>query len=174
MRTKKTNAGFSLIEILVVVVIISLMTAIATLAIGDSQAERMKHKSEQIAAVIDYAQERAIFNSDELGIYFTNNSYAFYELSGSTDKDGKRKAEWKSINNDKVLSERSLPDGLVFEVFLEGIKIVLAKKEKIKPHVYILSDGSVTPFEVIITDNIDHSHNLKVAENGEYEFKAIN
>ncbi len=174
IHTNKLAAGFTLIEILVVIFIIGTVITAATITFGDSQADRMKHKSEQIAAVIDYAKERAIFNSDELGIHFTDNSYSFYELQSTTDKDNKLKVEWKSVDNDKLLSERTLPDGLGFEVYLEGIKIVLATKDKVKPHVYIFSDGTITPFEVTITDYVDHTHNLIVAENGEFEYQAVN
>jgi len=174
-NTNKSVAGFTLIEILVVVFIVGIVVTAATLTFGDSQADRMKYRSEQIAALIDFAKERAIFNSDELGIHFTDTSYVFYQLQNSTDSDGNSNIEWKVINNDKLLSERTLPDGLVFEVFLEGISIVFDNNEdEIKPHVYIFSDGSITPFEVNITDNIDHSHNLVVAANGDFEFEAVN
>lgn len=174
IRGKQHATGFTLIEIVVVIFIIGTVIAAATLSFGDSQADRMKHKSEQIAAVIDYAKERAIFNSDELGIYFTDNSYTFYKLESERNDKNELVIKWETIDSDKLLNERTLPDGLTFEVYLEGAKVVFTEKEEVEPHIYIFSDGTVTPFEVTITDHIDHSHNLIVAENGDFEFKAVN
>ena len=170
---KQVSHGFTLIELLVVIFIIAVVVSAATIALGDNQAKRLEQKSQQLAAIIDLAKEQSIFNSEELGIVFTKDSYSFYRLTTQQQKDGKEITVWQSIENDKLLSKRTLPDGLEFELFLEGIKVNYSKKEKIKPQVFILSDGSITPFHARITDNIDHSHTLKVAENGEFEFNAV-
>ena len=106
-------------------------------------------------------------------MFFTKDAFSFYSLATET-KDGKEISVWTQIQGDKLLDTRTLPDGLEYELFLDGIKVSPSKKKKITPQVYILSDGSITPFHIKITDNIDHSHTLKVAENGEFEFNAIN
>ena len=65
----------------------------------------------------------------------------------------------------------SLPDGLKYELFLEGVQVAFAasKLKDITPHVFILSDGSLSPFELNLTDGTDHNFTMKMAENGEYE-----
>ena len=168
----KANRGFTLIELLVVIFIIAVVVSAASIALGDNQAKRLEQKSQQLAAIIDLAKEQSIFNSEELGIVFTKDTYSFYRLTTQQIK-GKEETVWEPIENDKILNKRTLPEGLEFELFLEGIKVAYSKKEKVKPQVFILSDGSITPFHVKITDNIDHSHTLKVAENGEFEFNAV-
>ena len=80
------NAGFSLLELLVVIVIIGIAVSFATLTFGDNQAKRMSHKSQQLAALIELAKEQAIFNSQELGLLFTKNSYTFYKLGSAVNK----------------------------------------------------------------------------------------
>lgn len=165
-----TSRGFTLIELLVVMFIMGLVIAAATITLGDNQGKRLEQKSQQLAALIDLAKEQAIFNTEELGIVFTKDTYSFYRL----DTDNQEEESWTQITKDRILNERTLPEGLEFELFLEGIKVSYSQKEKINPQVYILSDGSITPFHVNITDKIDHSHRLKVAENGVFEFTAVN
>ena len=164
-------AGFTLIELLAVLLIVGIVVSAATLAFGDNQAERMNRKSQQLAALIELAKEQAIFNSQELGILFTKDSYSFYTLTTSLDKEKKEKFTWVPLEKDKLLNERILPDGLEYELFLEGVRVnfTASKLKDVTPHIFILSDGTVSPFELNLTDRIDHSFNMKFAENGEYE-----
>ncbi len=164
------HQGFTLIELLVVMIIISLVIAAATFTLGDNQAVRLQQKSEQLVALIDFAKEQAIFNSEDLGLVFNKNSYAFYRL----DYENVDETSWLPIQGDAILKQRELPDGLEFELYLEGIKVLFKKEEEITPQVFILSDGSVSPFQVNITDNINHAHHIKVMQNGEYELLAVN
>ena len=168
--------GFTLIELLVVIFIIGLVVAAATLTLGDNQAERMKLKSQQLTALIDLAKEQAIFNSQELGLLFTKDSFSFYRMTTATNKKNEEITTWQVIDDDSLLTKRTLPEGLEFELYLEGVKVAFsaAKRDEITPHVFILSDGTVSPFELNITDRIDHTLGIKFAENGEHEVAAIN
>ena len=163
--------GFTLIELLVVIFIIGVVVAAATITLGDNQGKRLEQKSQQLAALIDLAKEQAIFNSEELGIVFTKDSYSFYQLDSENQEE---KDSWVLVTNDSLLREYTLPDGLVFELYLEGIRVTYKQDKDIKPQVYILSDGSITPFHVNITDKVDHTYRLKIAENGALEFIAVN
>ena len=77
----------------------------ATLAFGDNQAERMGRTSQQFAALIDLAKDQAIFNSQELGVLFTENSYAFYTLTSKIDKKKPRKINLGSLRARQNLNE---------------------------------------------------------------------
>ncbi|MEJ2116094.1 MAG: hypothetical protein P8X88_08655, partial [Gammaproteobacteria bacterium] len=83
---------------------------------------------------------------------------------------------WQPISGDRILTKRTLPDGLEYELYLEGTKVTFAasKLKEVTPHVFILSDGSVSPFELILTDKIDHKLKMTMAENGKHEIEAIN
>ena len=173
--SKKNLTGFTLIELLAVLLIIGIAVSAATLAFGDNQAERMERKSHQLAALIDLAKEQAVFNSQELGVLFTKDSYSFYTLVTSVNKEQEEKISWIPLEDDRLLSKRTLPDGLEYELFLEGVKVnfTASKLEDTTPHVFILSDGTVSPFELNLTDRIDHSFSMKFAENGEYEIAEL-
>lgn len=168
------NSGFSLLELLVVIVIIGIAVSFATLAFGDNQAERMSHKSKQLAALIELAKEQAIFNSQELGLLFTKDSYTFYKMDTAINKNKEEKTIWLPIEDDRILSKRTLPDGLEYELFLEGVQVAFAasKLKEVTPHVFILSDGSQSPFELNLTDKSDHNYTMIMSENGKYEMET--
>lgn len=166
-----SHRGFTLIELLVVIFIIGVVVAAATITLGDNQGKRIEQKSQQLAALIDLAKEQAIFNSEELGIVFTKDSYSFYRLDSENQEV---EDSWVPVTDDNLLRKHALPDGLEFELYLEGIRVNYKQDKDIKPQVYILSDGSITPFHVNITDKIDHTYRLIIAENGALEFAAVN
>lgn len=166
-----SSRGFTLIELLVVIFIIGVVVAAATITLGDNQGKRLEQKSQQLAALIDLAKEQAIFNSEELGVVFTKNSYSFYRLDSENQKE---EDSWVLVTDDNLLRKYTLPHGLEFELYLEGIRVAYKQDKKVKPQVYILSDGAITPFHVNITDKIDHTYRLKIAENGTTEFAAVN
>ena len=170
------NSGFSLLEILVVIVIIGIAVSFATLAFGDNQADRMSHKSKQLAALIDLAKEQAIFNSQELGLLFTKDSYTFYKMDIEINEDNEDETVWLPIEDDRILSKRTLPDGLEYELFLEGVEVAFSasKLKDITPHVFILSDGSLSPFELNLTDGSEYNFTMKMAENGKSEIESNN
>jgi len=170
------NAGFSLLELLVVIFIIGISVRFVTLAFGDNQAERITEKSQQLAALIELAKEQAIFNSTEMGVSFKKNSYSFYSLNTVATEDKKEETIWQQVEGDRFLAERSLPDGLQYELYLEGTKVnfdVSESKEGAAPHIYILSDGSISPFELRLSDDSDHIYEMRMAENGEHEIVEV-
>ena len=167
---RSATNGFTLIELLVVIFIIAVVVAATSITLGDNQGKRLENKSKQLAALIELAKEQAIFNTEELGVVFTKESYSFYRLNF----DNQEKSVWEPVVNDSLLNKRVLPDGLEFKLKLEGIEVSFRQVEKITPQVFILSDGSVTPFEIRIMDETNRSHSLNVTENGEYDLAALN
>jgi general secretion pathway protein H len=174
--TRKCKAGFSLLELLVVIVIIGIAVTFATLSFGDNQAERISHKIQQLVALIELAKEKAIFDSQELGLLFTKDSYSFYIMGSAVNEEKEEITVWQPIEDDRFLNKRTLPDGLEYELYLEGIQVTFAasKLKNVTPHVFILSDGLVSPFELKLTDKSDHTYKMVMAENGKYEIDAVN
>ena len=78
MKLNKRQSGFTLIEIIIVMVIISVVLTVATISIGNPQIKRMKQTSERFTALIHLAKEQAIFNSQEYALSIWDSGYAFY------------------------------------------------------------------------------------------------
>lgn len=160
MKLARAHSGFTLFEIIIVLVIFSVMITMVTISMGDPQAKRMKQNSERVAALIQLAKEQAIFNSQDYALSVWDTGYAFYTLADEG---------WVPVENDRIFRSRSLPDGIEFNLYLEGIKVNLKNEDPDKPQVFITSDGEISPFKLEITDRYDLLYEITFNETGSFE-----
>jgi len=148
------NAGFTLLEILVVIVIIGVMVSMATLSIGLLGADRQsEEEARRVWAVIGQAREEAELQAIDLAIFVGATDYEFLRFDT-------RRNQWLPVVDDKLYAQRTLPEGLRFRLWMEGRELVLkpglpdrSKKgegEKWPPQLTVLSSGDVVPFELQI------------------------
>ena len=132
---KNKQTGFTLIEIMIVVVIVAIMTGAAVMSFPRDTSDLLKEEVDRIHALLSLSQDEAILQSRELAIGFNQSGYTFFTLDNNA---------W-SVYDDDVFKARRLPADLLSQLYLEGIPIVLEKK-LVKPQVFILSSGEMTPF----------------------------
>jgi general secretion pathway protein H len=151
---RRSSGGFTLIEILVVVVIIGIVTVGALLSMSFTGPDRELHtEGERLADLMNYAQEQGELQTRELGLYCTDHSYSFLAFDA-------RRNLWVPISDDDALRARTLPDSVKVQLDVEGRSVVLAsvadeQKKKIapadlQPHVMIFSNGDLTSFRVTL------------------------
>jgi len=122
--------GFTLLELMVVIVIIGVILTFAGLSTGgDSRAEQMRREATRLMAVIDMASEQAIMRSEQLAIRFGDEDYEFMLL-----QEGK----WAALQDDGPLRARELPKG--------NPPPGLQAEDTEAPQVFLLSSGEMTPF----------------------------
>jgi len=135
--------GFTLIEVLVVVVIIGIITAGILLSVNVTGRDReLERESDRLLALFTYAREQAEMQTREYGIMFQDDGYEF--LTYDT-----RRAGWRSVFEDDALKARKLPDGLGFKLTVEARPVVLTRPKDAKdktPQVMIFSNGDLTTF----------------------------
>jgi len=158
MKNRRLNRAFTLIEILVVVAIIGIVLSIAVLSLGILGDDReLREEARRLSTLVEVAQDEATMQGREFGIEFMSIGFRFVEFEPYLNV-------WSELVGDDTLRERRLPDGIEFELWIEGQSVVLnAEPAEFKsregsaaassaasyaPHVMVFSSGDMTPFEI--------------------------
>lgn len=137
--------GFTLVEILVVVVIVAVMAVGALLSLGVVGDDRgVRNESERLFGLMGYAREQAEIQNREYGLRIFDGGYEFVTLDRLVSPP-----QWIRVRDDDALRSRTLPEDLTLSVRIEGRPIVLPKKpdpgvkkiEVLTPQAQLLSSG---------------------------------
>jgi len=186
----KQFKGFTLIEVMLVIVMIGLMAAAIQFSfVGNKPEAKLQQESIRFAGIFDLAAEYALLNNVEIGLVLEKNSYQFLGF------DGER---WLPIPENDALASYQLPDEVAMELVLDDlpleepslVKIELFQPDEddffedfslddedgeetekiIIPQVYLLSGGDITPFraEFALVESFDLEQEVQFHVVGEY------
>ncbi len=101
------NAGFTLAEILVVIMVIGLAAGMAYARFDNDPRQTIEREGRRLAAAIEHAASLAQWRNQTLGVSAGGAGYRFWRRAHTADGD-----QWVPLSDDNVLAARSLPDGL--------------------------------------------------------------
>ena len=145
LRPTGRARGFTLLEMLVVVVIIAVMTTVAVLSIGVLGADReLDDEGDRYTDVVAAASEQAELEGRDYGIWLGPTRYQVLAFSVT-------KQVWEMIPDDRMYEEHELPNGLNLELVIEGRPIALGLEKPIDarvPQVLLFASGDAAPYHL--------------------------
>ena len=145
------QAGFSLLELLVVVAIIGLLVGAVTLSWGTLGNDReIEQETNRLRGMIGVLHEEALMQTRDYGLMFTETGYRFFVFDHG-------QLEWVLPPGDRLLEPHALPPQLELTLTLDGRDVPLEPDfdsqdiENAEPQIMLLSSGEVTPFTIEMT-----------------------
>lgn len=154
------NKGFTLIEILIVIVIIGITLGFAMIAFGDfGGSKRILFSAEQLANNVRLAQQQAILETNTYGLIIDNNSYQILKFQNETN--------WQSVSEKGIFKTWYFPKNMVITLK------TYTKPTRGIPPIIINSSGDMTPFTLGFGTNKENTLTvLTGSQNGTLTFTA--
>src|SRR5882757_7520551 len=126
-RLRSRSSGFTLIEIMIVVVIIGVISAGVLLSVNlTGRDNELEKESDRLLTLVNYAREQSEMQTREYGIVIHEDGYQFVAYDT-------RRRLWRDIYEDESLRMRKLPDGLDFKLVVDARPVVLVPTGAVKP-----------------------------------------
>jgi general secretion pathway protein H len=121
-RVRAGLQGFTLLEVLVVIVIVGVIVSVATISVGVLGRDReMQEQAERVWAVLQQAKEECELQGFDVGLRVGTDSYDFLRFDA-------RQQLWVPIHDDDLMGPRAMPPGLRLRLRLEGREVILTDR----------------------------------------------
>ncbi|WP_372872586.1 type II secretion system minor pseudopilin GspH [Shewanella sp.] len=151
--------GFTLIEVLLVVLLMGIAAAAVTLSLPSSGIKpELDKAATQFVAATDLIRDEAVLSGQFLGVVVEENQYQYVIF-----KEGK----WNRLENDRLLALREMQPGISLNLIVEGLPLDQEEEqeswfdepfidepsaeEKAKnpePQILVFPSGEMTAFEL--------------------------
>lgn len=147
MRSK----GFTLVEILVVIVIMAVVISIAVLSVSSTGRDsQLDEESRRIEGLVGLLHERALLEGRDFGLRIEPAAYEFVVYDTRRDR-------WMMLDQEREFRHRELPKGVSFQLQLDSQTVVikpvdrnLSDGNQPNPQVAIAASGEGTPFRLTL------------------------
>jgi general secretion pathway protein H len=147
MRSK----GFTLVEILVVIVIMAVVISIAVLSVSSTGRDsQLDEESRRIEGLVGLLHERALLEGRDFGLRIEPAAYEFVVYDSRRDR-------WMMLDQEREFRHRDLPKGITFQLQLDSHTVVikpidrnLASGDQPNPQLAIAASGEGTPFRLTL------------------------
>jgi general secretion pathway protein H len=148
------NRGFTLVEILIVILIIGISLSLVVANLFVSEEERVRQEAERIMAMVERTRDQAAFSGYAIAMRLTDDGVQFMERDPNQIDP-----VWRNATTD-TLTPRAWSQGIRVEITTAGSKtpaqIRPADDEKAPPHVTFAPTGVGVPFTMrVFTDRFE-------------------
>lgn len=175
---KLRHAGFTLMEVMLVMLLMGLTAAAVTMSIGNSGPQQaLDRTAQQFIAATEMVLDETVLSGQFMGIVIEKTSYQFVFY-----KDGK----WQPLDEDRLLSEKQMEPGVVMNLVLDGLPLVQEdeeddswfeepliepssddKKKHPEPQIMLFPSGEMSAFELTFIAKTDKGQQAETLVTGD-------
>ena len=156
----RTQTGFTLMEVMLVILLMGLTAAAVTMTMGDAGPKQaLERSAQQFMAATELVLDETVLSGQFIGIVIDKQKYQFVVYN-----DGK----WNPLQQDRLLSEKQMDEGVALDLVLDGLPLIQddeeedswfgdeplieksedEKKKFPEPQVMLFPSGEMTAFEL--------------------------
>ncbi len=154
---KRSERGFTLLELLVVVMVVGIMAGLTVMSVGGNVEREFRRDVARMQQQLDMAQDEAPFAGKELGFWIAPDGKSYRFLAFDSEA-----LEWKPFE-EEGFAGRNFPEQYRVQLEVDGAPVDLAAlyREMYKldelppgdeapaiPWLVFFSDGHYTPFSI--------------------------
>lgn len=145
------QTGFTLVEVLIVVVIVAVLIGVATLSLGAATQRNLHAEADRLRLVLQHCADSALFNQQTLG-WFQDKKTNRYQVRVLDNNQG-----WLGIDNN-LFTSHALPDNIILSIKNPLPPTITAQEETTgiqqkTPQLAFFSSGEYLPFTLILQNN---------------------
>ncbi len=165
-QSASREKGFSLLELIIVLVIIGVIVGTITIAIIDTREDKLNFEARRLAARLSLAIDESILMDQELGLEVETDRYRFLTLG---------EVHWQEITaeDDLHLGEQKLPEEMEIQLSVDNLFSLFNQENNLnklfqevdennqeedeadpnallRPQIYLMSSGEINPFVLLI------------------------
>ncbi len=162
----KKSFGFTLIEVLIVMVIISIVASVAVITLHTNQRKTYETLANELVNAILLAEEEAMLRPAVVGLGFTSNTFQFFTVQ----RDAKtNQNKWMPIQK-PALKAHPLPANTQIILKIHGETVAINGQ----PQLIITPSNDLTPFVILIGKHDENPYYQVIGKaNGEVVSEAI-
>ena len=141
--------GFTLIELMVVLLIIGLAIGMVNFNLGGSEERKIRHEIDRFYQLLSYADENSALQGDLVGLLFSQE----FDSQDSAGSEPRTTINWFRfragtwVPAEEPFSEMTLPEALALELRLDEEPVDLMKEAE-TPQVIFSGSGEISNFEL--------------------------
>jgi general secretion pathway protein H len=159
------SKGFTLVEILIVMLIITVVISLTVLSVTSTGRDgQLDEESRRIEGLVGLLHERALLEGRDFGLLIEPAAYQFVVYDT-------RRSLWTTLDQESEFRHRDLPKGISFQLQLDSQTVVIKPIDRNlsngappNPQIAIAASGEGTPFRLVLQRDATQA---KTAVNGD-------
>lgn len=155
----KRQGGFSLLEMLIVILVVGLLYSFAGSMLTLSVSDPMTAEVDRLRERVQLAQDETLVRSQPLALGFYEHGYGFFVQNEENQ-------QWQPLKQDDLLGVHAIPDNFEQVLFLQGQAVRLPAEKALQPQVFILPTGEMMGFEWQLLDGKSRKSSVQFDTSG--------